>query len=502
MKKFVTLFICFLFFSFNSYAQSDFLEIFEKSEMKFDDLMDDIFFEDLDNNDLKDIVIQTNTLKNKKLLIFFQNRDGFNSAPSQILNMDENAIIFDVGNITNQYPGKEIVYLTSSSLRYYYLKDNFYNPESIKLIDISSIFLSPSPESPVRCEFIWDLNEDKLDELYVLKPNYLTLLSGEKNGVFKETQKIGLNPIFSIRSPLRFSSEDLEVPENFSQKIITRVPVLYFEDFNGDKRKDIISIFKDKIKVFLQNEKREFSKEPDFEINLDILSEEEKKKIPPPSYSVDAIDLNNNGLIDIVVSKSQLQTMGSLSKIYIHLNKEGKISLTPDQILVNDSAFGHPAILDINGDNHKDLIISEAKMGIFQILKVLITKKLTYENAIYLGQSGKYPKLPATKVKSKIRFDFEKLERTEGEIAYFSGDFNKDGIKDVLKKIDEKNMLAIFLGVSGARKKIFSKKASYRVKAELPSEIIIEDLNNDKVSDIIFDFRRDEKKKLVLFLSK
>jgi len=502
MKKFMILFTFLLFSSFNLNAQSDFLKIFNRFEMKFDHLIEDIFFEDLDDDNLKDILIQTRTPEKKKLLIFFQNRDGFSSVPSQILDFDENAIIFDLGNITNQYQGKEIVYLTSTSLKYYYLKENFYNQESIKLIDISSIFLSPSPESPVRCKFIWDVNEDKLDDLFIPKPNNLTLLLGEKNGIFKESQKINLGPIFTTRSPFRFSMEDLENPESFSQKIITRVPKLYVDDFNGDKREDIISIFKDKIKVFFQNEKNEFSREPDFEINLDILTEEEKKKIPPPTYSVYSIDLNNNGLIDIVVSKSEVQTMASLSKIYIHLNKKGKIDLSPDQILVNDSLFGGLDILDINGDNHKDLIIREAKMGIFQFLKVLITKRLTYENAIYLGQSGKYPKLPAAKIKSKIRFDFEKLEKTEGEIAYFSGDFNKDGIKDVLKKIDEKNMLVIFLGRSVVRKKMFSEKASYELKEELPRDIIIKDLNDDKVSDIIFDFRMDEKKKLLLFLSK
>ena len=502
MKKFILSVIFFLICSLGLDATTDFLKIFNRFEMKFDYLMDDIFFEDLDDNDLKDIIIQTKTSNNKILLIFFQNKGGFNSEPSQLLHFDENAIIFNVGNITNQYPGKEIVYLTSSSLRYYYLKDNLYNPESIKLIDMSSIFLSPSPESPVRCEFIWDVNEDKLDDLYIPKPGHLTVLFGDEDGIVKKTQRIELNPVFTTRSPYRFSTEDFETPENFSQKTITRVPVLYHEDFNGDKRKDILSKYKDRIKIFLQNEKNEFSRAPDLEIDLDVLTEEEEKKIPPPSYSLDMVDLDGNGFIDIVVSKSQLQTMGSLSKIYIYLNKEGKINLTPDQILVNDSAFGQPVILDINGDNHKDLIITETKMGIFQILRVLITRKLSYEDAIYLGKNGEYPKLPATKIKSKIRFDFEKLERTEGEIANFRGDFNGDGVKDVLKKIDAKNMLAIFLGQSGAKKIIFSKKASYETKEELPSAIIIKDLNNDNVSDIIFDFRRNEKKKLVLFLSK
>jgi hypothetical protein len=502
MKKFIILFTFLLFSSFNLYAQSNFLEIFNRFEMKFDYPIEDIFFEDLNDDNLEDILIQTKASEKKKLLIFFQRRDGFSSSPSQMLDFDEEAIIFDVGNVTNQYQGKEIVYLTSSSLKYYYLEGNFYNPESKKLIDISSIFLSPSPESPVRCKFIWDVNEDKLDDIFVAEPNDLTLFFGEKNGIFKESQKIGLNPFFTTQSPFRFSLEDFEDPEHFSQKIITRVPVLYVDDFNGDKRKDIISIFKDEIKVFFQNEKNEFSKKPDFKINLDILTEKEKKKLLPPAFTVYATDLNDDGLIDIVVSKHEVKAMASLSKIYIHLNKKGKIDLTPDQILMYESAYADPQILDINGDNQKDLIVSEAKMGIFQLLKILITRKLTFENAIYLGQSGKYPELPIAKIKSKLRFNLDKLEESKGEIAYFSGDFNKDGIKDVLKKIDEKNMLAIFLGQSEAKEEIFSKNASYEIKEELPLLIVIKDLNNDKVSDIIFDFRMDDKKKLVVFLSK
>lgn len=502
MKKSIVLFTLFLFSSFNLYAQSNFLNIFDRFEMKFDHPQEDIFFEDLNDDNLEDILIQTKTPEKKRLLIFFQRGDGFSPSPSQILDFDGEAIIFDVGNVTGQYQGREIVYLTSSSLKYYYLEENFYNPESKKLTDISSIFLSPSPESPVRCKFIWDANDDKLDDIFIAELNNLTLFFGEKNGIFKKSQKIDLNPFFTTRSPFRFSLEDLEDPEHFSQKTITRVPVLYVDDFNGDKRKDIISIFKDEIKVFFQNEKNEFSIKPDFMINLYILTEKEKKKIPVPAFTVFATDLNNDGLIDIVVSKSEVQAMASLSKIYIYLNKKGNIDLTPDQILMYESAYGDPQILDINGDNHKDLIISEAKMGIFQLLKILITRKVTFENAIYLGQSGKYPESPAAKIKSKLRFDLEKLEESKGEIAYFSGDFNKDGIKDILKKIDEKNLLAIFLGQPKAKEEIYSKIASYEIKEELPLLVVIKDLNNDKVSDIIFDFRMDDKKKLIVFLSK
>lgn len=501
MKKFIILFMFLLFFSFNLYAQPDYIKNFNRFEMKFEQLMEDVFFKDLNDDNLKDALVITKVSDKKKLFIFYQSNDGFSPASNQILNFDEDAIIFDVGNISDRYQGKEIVYLTNTSIRYYHRGENLYNQESAKLIDISSIFQSPSPESPVRCRFIWDVDEGKLGYLFVPEPDKLKILSADKDEIYREIQKIDLDPIFSTRS--QFSRpQDFDVYESFSKKVVIRVPLFSLEDFNGDKRKDIVSLYKDEIRVFFQNEKNEFSEKPDFQIELDVLTEKEKKHPSPPMFRLFATDLDNNGLIDFLVSKSQIQTMSSLSKTYIYLNKEGKIDVTPDQILVNESAFGRPEILDIDGDNHKDLIVSELKMGLFQILKMLITKKLSYEDAIYLGESGQYPKLPAAKIKSKIKFDFDNPGKSEGEIAYFSGDFNRDGVRDLLRKKDDKSELAIFLGEPRVRKKMFSEKASCVIQEELSTQIVIEDLNDDKASDIILDFRRDEKKKLVLFLSK
>ena len=198
-----------------------------------------------------------------------------------------------------------------------------------------------------------------------------------------------------------------------------------------------------------------------------------------------------------------MKTTPSLSKIYVYLNRKGKIDSAPDQVLLNKSSFGMPEILDVDGDQHKDLVISEMKMGIFSIFKMLLTKKLTYEDAIYLGQKGPYPAVPAARVESKVIVDFNNPGiRPEGDIAYFSGDFNRDGIKDILRRVDEKKELAIYLGMLEKRKINFAGSPSYLFRGEFSSGIIIEDLNHDNSSDIIFDYRREKKRMLFLFLSK
>lgn len=502
MKKYILL-IAWLSLSGILRASSDFSNIFNKFEMKFDDLLEDIFFEDLNNDQLKDILILTKGENNeKKLHLFFQNRNGFNSVPSQILDFDGNAVVFDIGNVTNRYPGKEIVYLTPADLKYYHFEGAFYHSEPAQLTDVSSIFQSPSVESPVRSKFIWDLNGEGLDDLLVPVPEYLLLLSSDQDGKYKISQKIHLGPIFVTQSRLR-ASADIKLFENFSQKLTIYVPLITIEDFNGDQRKDILSLFREQLKVFFQNERKEFSEEPDFAIDLGILTEEEKQNPSPPFYKVFATDVDSDGLIDILVFKSQIKTTASLSKIYSYLNKKGKIDSAPDQVWLNENSFGTPEILDVDGDQHKDLVMPEMEMGIFPIFKMLLTKKLTYEDAIYLGQKGPYPTVPAARVKSNVIVDFNNLGiKPEGDIAYFSGDFNRDGIKDILRRVDEKNELVIYLGTLEKRKINFAESPSYLFRGELSSGIIVEDLNHDRLSDIIFDYRREKKRMLVLFLSK
>ena len=82
--------------------------------------------------------------------------------------------------------------------------------------------------------------------------------------------------------------------------------------------------------------------------------------------------------MDLVVTKTTIKSNSSLTKLYFYLNKKGKITTTPDQVVIFDNSLGTPKFVDINNDGQKDLIVREAKIGLFQILKILITQKLNY----------------------------------------------------------------------------------------------------------------------------
>ena len=500
MKRITILFITFWLLPYSLNAQSGFSQIFDRYEFAFEDELQNIFTEDLNQDGLTDILIMTKSSETKPLLIFFQKAAGFSQIPDQSLVFNKNAILFDLGDIDKKYPGVEIAYLTTNTIEYYNLEEGRYHSEAKKWADISSLLQSTSPECPVRGKFIYSFNQKESKFLFIPAPDKATALIAQ-DGKLIENQTIAVKSQYATSTSFKESEEDPGMG-NLTQKISVSVPKIYFEDFNGDTRKDFITIFKDKIKVFLQQESDHFSPLPDFEIDLEVLSEEEKKKALKPVYKAEVTDLNEDGYADIVVTKNTIKTSSGFTKIYIHMNQSASIQKVPDQIMMLESSFGTPQILDLNGDQQKDLVIAELKFGLLQFIKILITKKAGYKECVYFGEDGKFPQYPAFKLKSQIEFDFENPENMKGDFIHFEGDFNGDGVKDLLKSSSKKGFLSIFPGNLN-NKNLFSKKATIKIKdSELPLQYIIKDLNQDKISDIILDFKINRKKKMVVYLSK
>jgi hypothetical protein len=483
----------------NFLGQSSLLDIFRRYEFKVKDTIEDIFTEDLNDDGLFDLLVLTKAKNDKLLNIYIQKNEGFSQNPDQRMTLNKQVIIFDCGDVDSAYKGKEIVCLTSDAVFYYYLINGLYQEETRELMKVNSIFLSVSLECPVRSQFIFQTANKKSTMLLIPDAQGMNIFW---QGQLNRSHKISLKPVFTTSSYSRRHREDSDF-EIFSQKIIARVPMVFLKDFNGDKVKDLVSINKDEVEVFFMNQDGTFSLNPDFNIGLEVLTEEEKEKILRPGFNVKAEDLNGDGLIDVVATKTTLKSNSSLTKLYIYLNKVGKIESTPDQIVIFDNSLGTPKFFDLNNDGSKDLIVREAKIGLYEILKILITQKLNYKESIYLRKNDKYPANADFKLKAQTLFDLEKSTRSvEGEFFYFEGDYNGDGVKDLLKTDSRKKKIIIYLG-DLKKKQIYALEPNLEIKESLiPIDLIINNLNGDDKSDIIFDYRRNKEQKIVLYLSK
>ncbi|MCP5048102.1 MAG: VCBS repeat-containing protein [bacterium] len=486
------------------FSQTSFKTIFHRIEIDMDVSIEDIFTEDLDGADGRDLLVVTKAVRgkqDKRLHIYFQTRSGFPTQPDQVLEFDKRAVVFEPVDISDQHKGKELLFLTGNSLEYYYLENNRYRLEPRQLAALSSVFLAPSKEGPVRGQLVRFIGENNSPVIFIPGPAAMTLLKKNAGGQFKPFQQLNIVPSFRTSSHYNLHRTD-SPGENFSQKIVIRVPRIYLEDFDGDKDKDIISIVKDRIEVFFNKGEGEFSQTPGFGIDLELLTETEKEKFFVPNTSKNVIDLDGNGLADIAVTKTSFKATGSLTKIYFYINKKGKIEAKPDQVMMLGNSINIPVLRDLNGDGHKDLVTPEAKMGLLQIIKILISGKLSYRQSVYLSKNGKFAAEPDLRLKAEARFDLENPQDMEGEFIYFGNDFNGDSVKDLLRTESSTSKMLIFYGVPGS-KTLFSPKPAYEIKeALMPRECLIHDLNGDKISDIIFDYRKNKKKKVVVFLSK
>jgi len=504
MKKINIICYCYFLFSVSVFSQSSFLKIFNRFEFSVKNTIEDVFTDDLNKDNLEDLLVVTESSEKREMYIYFQKRTGYSSKPDQILSFDRRAIFFDFGDITDIHKGKEIVCLTKKSIFYYYFKDGLYQKKPERLMELSSIFQSTSKECPVRTKFIFNVKNENSSMILIPNIDDMILYKRAENGEFKKSQKRKIKPHFITSSNLNPYKNDSE-HENFSQKVNIRVPRIYLKDFNGDKTKDILSIYEDKIKVFFfNNVNGRYSVEPDFEICLEVLTKEEKERLLKPFFYIETVDLNNNGLMDIIVTKAAVKVTSSMTKIYIYLNKKGKIGSTPDQIMILDNTLGYPRFEDLNNDGFKDLIVDELNMGLFQLIKILITNKASFKENIYLRKEDRYGPKADFKLKGNVRFDLEISEKNQSEFMCFDGDFTGDSVKDFFKTNIDKDKICIFKGNLG-KKNLYSKNPDYESKESiLPGDFIIKDLNGDKIQDVIFDYRKIKmrEKHIVILLSK
>ena len=482
-------------------AQSQFDKMFNRVEIETSDLFNDLFTYDLDGDGKEDLLVVLDAKEGKRLAIYFQKDNSFALKPDQLVTFDKQAILFVPADISSIHKGRELVFLTRNSLQFYYLKNRRYQKEAEKLTELSSVFMAPSKECPVRSSFVWERGDQKSPLVIIPGADSMTIFKKNKAGGLVESQKLAIAPSFTISSYERRLRSDGD-GETFSQKTVMRVPRIYLKDFNGDKQDDIVSIVNDRVEVFFNKGDDVFSSKADFHTKLVLLTENEKEAMFTPNTAKNVCDLNGDGLVDIVVTKIIFKTGAGFTKIYIYLNKKGKINSAPDQVIMKDNCLNIPQMRDMNNDGLLDFIIPEAKIGLLQIFKILMTKKLSYRRSIYLNRDNTFAEKPDLSLKVEARFDLDNPQNMEGEFLYVSGDFNGDTVKDLLRTESKSGKLLIFHGLPKS-KQFFSSSAAFQTKEkQMPRDCIIKDLNGDKKSDIIFDYRQNKKKKIVVFVSK
>lgn len=459
---------------------------FDRRILESGDRVDHVTMADVSGDGKKDILLQNG----HDIRFFVQQPSGFAAKPDHVVRLPGNAFLWTLGKMADDgRPG--LVAMTSGGVLVY-PPIGAASKDPTEVLILPQMFEGESTKPPQYTDFLPDLNDDGRSDIVVFGKGRMSIFL-RRDGRFTLHQKIQI-PMES----------DLAMPVGPNRAIedVLYVPMLSFGDVNGDGRKDIGYFHAYRLTNIVQDDQGRFRTS---EKGTTDFSEGKKRRrhyinveLPPQVK-----DLNGDGALDIVTVDPRK------GRIKVYYAKKGGVAYdAPDEILNLNGWSAGCFLKDINGDGRLDLVATEVnKMGVVDGLKTFLSKKVSVHLVFFpMGSNGRL----ATEAVQRITFSIPyvvQLTLEEGTIDLvfrpnLDGDFNGDGYRDVLIKLDD-DALDLYEGTKeGAMSADRSRQIAISPPAGVDrSDPFIDDLNGDGVSDILLrHFDVDEQKQHVELL--
>lgn len=467
---------------------------------------------DVNNDGRKDILIFTRRRSTagdnmRWLTLYLQRDSGFATTPDQSVRVPHDLILFDIGDVSGDAL-PELVYFAPGAIRCLRFGPDGLNMKPEILLEVESIFALASQHQVRTLDFVRDFNGDGVEDLLIPQMTQTQLYYRDIDA--------GSWKIISL--PLRtetrvYAHFDARYSVGHHADALYTTPYLVFDDFDGDGRRDLIGVYNDSLVAFAQGEDGYFTTNRIYRLRLDYgeiwrgakiqrthLDDKSEKR-----HLMRLEDINGDGILDIVGIRfsTQESLINPKNDVRIYYGRRNatnggpqlSFATTPDQIIKPDGTMMVLDILDINFDGRDDLIIPMVKIGVTQIIKMLLTQTVTVEAAQYLmGADGRYPDKPDGKNALNVKFSFKGGAASP---VYEIADFNGDGKYDILSSSDEQRLL-LYWGKAG---NLFQSSVGENFAFPLPQDgtrVRADDLNGDGRSDVIIAYDEDDfvRKKL------
>jgi len=353
---------------------------------------------------------------------------------------------------------------------------------------------------------VHDLNGDGIEDLLLPSRDGLTVYPGTPTGLSAEpSDRIEL----SSRSP------------SVGRALQIRYPRPEVRDVNGDGVGDLLFAAglgpggSDHVEIMLGSREGVFrplreeagdchDRRTDVRIAVD-----EPDAYPWPRDLVTVRDLDGDGRAEAVfgVEKSRGDSMRKELKdakrpiqdyAFHRMNEDLDIAADPyfemeivghtldaGDVEEADFPFWIQQFQDLDGDGREDLVTLTLDFSIFQVLRILVTKRISVGVDFHVycqSDEGRFREVSGLDLSEKLKFDLNNLKL--GRFAQFAGDFDGDGRNDFVH-LGRGKSVTIHTGQPGCR---YPKKPDLSVVLEEEPASLdlvrIEDLDGDGRSDI------------------
>ena len=366
---------------------------------------------------------------------------------------------------------------------------------------IISMYLVNSADFVNQIDFIKDINEDGIDDIYLSHFETLNLWLSQCCGHYHHQ---------ALPLPSFVEHDNKQV--TFNQR------ALFFADYNLDRKKDIAWIKQGSIEYFAQSNEGLFLttsqpiaiNESIYGLNWWDIRESDGDSLDQSQLShrnVEKIsDVNGDGIVDLVVRFTQ--SSGVLDRVndyefyfgktqHNQVKKSQVVSFSEqaDTVVKAEGTLTGLNIVDINNDNKFEVMVSSFELSVTNIIGALISGGIDQNVLLFaINKDSQFSAKPIISKEVELRFSLTKGR--SGQPMVQLADVNGDGLKDLVLS-DDDDTINVYAGQEGKRQ--FAKKAlKQELRLAKDGQFIQHyDINRDGKQDFIMSYTRLDEPKLI-----
>jgi hypothetical protein len=431
---------------------------FQRTKFEFPGTIQDQLLADVDGDGRLDVLIihgAAGNLDDHRLAICRQD-DSKGFLPCVFEDLPDTARALDVGPLDTA-PGAELVLLTDEGILVSSWQGSGFGPPAA-LEAAATIFAGTDQDVPRPIDLLFDLDGGGGRELVLPTLEGPTLVrAGEAPQVLASPAEV------SYSAGSRNGDINSFLRRHYQRRITAQhlTPDVFVEDYDGDGRKDVITMLDNVLRVFLQDEEGGLPTTPSLIEERSTIGDDELRSEFTGEATTFA-QLDGDERADLIVMKwGSSEKRTRMDRAIFYSREDGGFSDRPDQVVRSESVFPDFDILDLNGDGRRDLVIPFFHVAPAQAVRVMTQNAIKIQFRLFLMRpDGRYAQGEGkafVRVDRRVVLDyhldilrliFGNEAAPTGRIAPlldFGADFNGDGYAD-LAADDGSDRLRIYWG--------------------------------------------------------